>query len=206
MNNITLNISKPVKAYQINHGDQTYAKVRFDKNSLAEFKLNMHKIDNSLSRSMIWYQLFYHINDMQMTSRDYIDFAIVQIPHETTAKAIQKTLFNLKSAIHNYTPPKLVQTYQSRVFSTVVQILNNPKVDTTTKGSVLDRAFDFLNSKKDIDTALGWMSNPISSLTLNKQHLSGILSAVCKSTDYNKQFTQDLTQKVFGDDQDDISI
>jgi hypothetical protein len=24
----------------------------------------MHKIDNSLSRSMIWYQLFYHINDM----------------------------------------------------------------------------------------------------------------------------------------------
>lgn len=164
----------------------------------------MHKIDNALSRSMIWYQLFYHINDMQMTSRDYIDFAITQIPHETSAKALQKTLFNLKSAIHTYSPPKMVQDYQSNVFQSIVHILNNPKIDSTTRGSVLDRAFDFLMSKKDIDLALSWMND--NKFELNKQHKSGILAAVCRSADYKGDFRQDLTQKVLGDDQDDIAI
>lgn len=61
INNITLNIGKPVKAYLINYGDHTYAKVRFDPNSLANFYSNMNKIENPVSRSMIWYQLYYHI-------------------------------------------------------------------------------------------------------------------------------------------------
>ena len=55
INNITLNFTKPVKAYQINFGDHTYAKVRFDTNSLAGFYENINKIKNPLSRAMIWY-------------------------------------------------------------------------------------------------------------------------------------------------------
>jgi len=44
MNFNAVNISAPVKAYQINHGDHTYAKVRFDKETVNTFKLNLHKI------------------------------------------------------------------------------------------------------------------------------------------------------------------
>ena len=68
----------------------------------------------------------------------------------------------------------------------------------------MDRAFDFLRVKKDIDLALSWMNDQ--KFNLNKQHKSGILAAVCRSADYKRDFLQDLTQKVLGDDQDDIAI
>ena len=44
----------PVKGILLNHGDHGYAKVHFDKKSLDNFEQNLYKIEDSLSRSMIW--------------------------------------------------------------------------------------------------------------------------------------------------------
>jgi len=73
---VKVDIKKPIVAYQINHGDHTYAKVRYDARSIEAFKANMQLIKDPLVRSEIWNQMWYHINDEQMTSLDYVDFAI----------------------------------------------------------------------------------------------------------------------------------
>lgn len=105
LNEVKLNISSPVTAYQINHGDQTYAKVRFDDSTLKSFKLNLNKIADPLSRSMFWYQLWYHVHDGVYTTNDFIDFTIAQLPHEKSAQSIKQTLKNLRTAVTFYSPP-----------------------------------------------------------------------------------------------------
>lgn len=99
LNDVKLNISAPVTAYQINHGDHTYAKVRFDDNTLRSFKLNLNKISDPLSRSMFWYQLWYHVHDGVFTTNDFVDFTIAQLPYEKSAQSIKKTLMNLRTAV-----------------------------------------------------------------------------------------------------------
>lgn len=54
LNQISVNVSKPVAAYMINYGDHTYAKVRYDSKSVAAFKANLHKIKDPLARNEIW--------------------------------------------------------------------------------------------------------------------------------------------------------
>lgn len=85
----------PVQAYLINYDDQTYSKVRYDAKSIEAFKNNMHKIKDPLARNEIWNQLWYHINDYQMTSLEFIDFAISQLPHQTQELTLKTILKNL---------------------------------------------------------------------------------------------------------------
>jgi cephalosporin-C deacetylase-like acetyl esterase len=57
LNTITLsehNITYPVKAIVINHNDYAYDKVRFDDISLINLENNLYKIDEYLTRSIIW--------------------------------------------------------------------------------------------------------------------------------------------------------
>lgn len=49
-----MNYSGPIKAVILNQGDHVYTKVRFDKNTIQSFKQDGLKFDDSLTRSLIW--------------------------------------------------------------------------------------------------------------------------------------------------------
>lgn len=65
-NNISLamlNFSGPVKAVILNQGDHVYAKVRFDNNTLQNFKKDGLMIKDPLTRALIWRNLWQQVFD-----------------------------------------------------------------------------------------------------------------------------------------------
>lgn len=65
-----------VKGILVNHGDHGYAKVHFDKKSLDNFEQNLYKIEDGVSRSMIWQQLWYNMRDEKMTSIQLLNYMV----------------------------------------------------------------------------------------------------------------------------------
>lgn len=57
----------------LNFGDHTYTKVRLDSFSLGNLKkIPIAKIEDALTRSLIWKNLWHHVMDMKVTSIDYL--------------------------------------------------------------------------------------------------------------------------------------
>lgn len=108
LNQITVNLQKPVAAYLINYGDHTYAKVRYDSKSVAAFKANLHRIKDPLARNEIWNQLWYHITDEKITSLEFIDFVVAQLPSETSEISLRAVMLNVKAALSAYVPVNMV--------------------------------------------------------------------------------------------------
>lgn len=68
---IEIEFKGPVKAIVINHGDEAYAKVRYDAKTLQTFEKEFYKIDEYLERGVIGYQLWLHVIDGKMSSLQY---------------------------------------------------------------------------------------------------------------------------------------
>lgn len=81
-----------VKAIVINHGDHAYVKVRYDKKTLDTFERELCKIDEYMERCVVWRQLWYHVTDKKMSSLQYFNFVVKQLPNETVEQAIENIL------------------------------------------------------------------------------------------------------------------
>jgi hypothetical protein len=47
----------PIKAIIVNHHDHSYAKIRYDERTLKTLATEMYKIDDYLTRAVVWRQL-----------------------------------------------------------------------------------------------------------------------------------------------------
>ena len=83
LNSVQLEFKQPVMAIILNHDSNTYAKIRYDKHTLDNLELNMSKIDDFLTRSLIWRNLWIHVLDCKMDSLKYCQFVVKQLPLET---------------------------------------------------------------------------------------------------------------------------
>lgn len=77
-----VNISFPVKAVMLNHGDFAYAKIRYDEHTLQNLEKDFQHVSDGLQHQMLWNQLFYHVMDNKMSSVKYFNFIINQVPNE----------------------------------------------------------------------------------------------------------------------------
>ena len=64
----------PVKAIIVNHHDHTFAKIRYDEKTLATLTTEMYKIDDYLTRAILWRQLWLQVGDGLMSPIQYLDF------------------------------------------------------------------------------------------------------------------------------------
>lgn len=58
-----MNYTGPVKAIILNQDDHVYTKVRFDQNTIQSFKKDGLKIDDALTRSLIWRNMWQQVLD-----------------------------------------------------------------------------------------------------------------------------------------------
>jgi len=89
---VNLNYDGKVKAIVINHGLHTYAKVRFDDRSLKCFEKELCKIDEYLTRLMIWRNIWFQMLDGELNPIQYMNMVIRQIPNETLEQAVSGVL------------------------------------------------------------------------------------------------------------------
>jgi len=80
---LTYDASKsPYQAVLLNYGDWGFIKVLLDDISIEFFKNNLHKIDDVLTRSLIWRSFYDMVRDGKISSEEYIEFFIKVIPLE----------------------------------------------------------------------------------------------------------------------------
>ena len=53
----------------LNHDDQAYDKIVFDEFSLQNLENNLHLIDNPLTRSVVWNNIWFHLVDGKISSK-----------------------------------------------------------------------------------------------------------------------------------------
>ena len=74
--------SKDVKAVLLNYGDEAYMKIILDKYSSDFFLKNVYKIEDNLSKGLIWRSLWDTIRDGKESSLKFLEAALDQLPQE----------------------------------------------------------------------------------------------------------------------------
>lgn len=72
------------KAVLLNYGDWGFIKVILDDVSINFFKENLHKIDDVMTRTLIWRAFFDMVRDGKLSSEEYADIFIHAIPKENS--------------------------------------------------------------------------------------------------------------------------
>jgi hypothetical protein len=82
----------------INDGDQSYAKLRFDDRSIATMKSHLGKLDDSLSRGLIWASLWDSTRDGELAASDYVTIALNALAGETDIATVTITVMQIDTA------------------------------------------------------------------------------------------------------------
>lgn len=94
-NNVSLaklNYTGPVKAVILNQGDHVYSKVRFDKNTLQSFKQDGLRIQDSLTRALIWRSMWQQVLDLKLSSTEYFNFVLANLASEDTEDTVKNEM------------------------------------------------------------------------------------------------------------------
>jgi aminopeptidase N len=86
----------------VNDGDQTYAKLRFDDRSIATMKSHLGKLDDSLSRGLIWASLWDSTRDGELAASDYVTIALNALAGETDITTVTMTVTQIEGAIWSF--------------------------------------------------------------------------------------------------------
>jgi aminopeptidase N len=109
LNQVEFEFQGPVSAIIINFDEHAYAKIRFDQKTLDNLEKNLYKINDYVARGMVWRQIWIHVIDCKMSSLQYINFIINQLPLETIEQVFTFTIMNLSSLIAYYIPTDQVK-------------------------------------------------------------------------------------------------
>lgn len=88
----------------LNDGDHTYATISFDERSLATIKEHLSRLDDELSRAVIWTALWNLTRDAQLPAADYVELALVHGARETNVTLATQIFANAQFAARRYTP------------------------------------------------------------------------------------------------------
>jgi aminopeptidase N len=85
----------------LNDADLTYAKIRFDPDSLQTIREHLSGLPDPLTRAVIWNALRDAVRDNELPARTYLDIARTHLPHETDLALTDAVLAFATSHIAN---------------------------------------------------------------------------------------------------------
>ncbi|MFC8302571.1 aminopeptidase N [Specibacter sp. NPDC057265] len=94
----------------LNDDDLAYAKIRLDPQSLATAKTHLKDFKESLPRTLVSASAWDAARDGETPARDYVDFVLATIGHESDSTVIMVLLRQLSTALHYYVAPQHQKT------------------------------------------------------------------------------------------------
>jgi aminopeptidase N len=82
MTEVSINIPKNTVAMLLNYDDLTFAVADLDEKSRIYFSDNLKKVEDSLSRALVWKSFYNMLIDSKITSKEFIDFILKNISNE----------------------------------------------------------------------------------------------------------------------------
>ncbi|QPK79151.1 aminopeptidase N [Corynebacterium lizhenjunii] len=86
----------------LNDGDHTYAKVRFDATSLATLRSGLSRIEDELTRAVVWTSLWQATRDGEWDAREYVGTVLDHAPAEPSPGLLATALANAQHAVNYY--------------------------------------------------------------------------------------------------------
>lgn len=90
----------------LNDDDLAYAKIRLDPQSLATAKAHLKDFKESLPRTLVSASAWDATRDGETPAREYVDFVLSTIGHESDSTVIMVLLRQLSTALHFYVAPQ----------------------------------------------------------------------------------------------------
>ena len=109
----------------INDGDQSYAKLRFDDRSIATLKSHLGKLDDSLSRGLIWASLWDSTRDGELATSDYVTIALNALAGETDIAMVTITVLQIDTAIWAYASDANREKLREQIANAYEKFLDN---------------------------------------------------------------------------------
>lgn len=109
----------------INDGDMTYAKIRFDENSIATLKNHVGDIADSLARALCWSAAWDMLRDAEISSIDFVDIALSGLPEETDITVVAQIADQLATAVDQYTHPSVRDALRARVATGLESLMDS---------------------------------------------------------------------------------
>ena len=163
---------KQVHAVIINHDEHAFCKVRFDKDhpncSLTFFEQNLHKVDNYLTRAVVWRHLWSLVEDCQLSPLSYYQFAVKQLPQETVEGSISLAIGHLTTLVGSYFPPALIPGTKKMVFEMLLQLLKTTTSETL-RSTIVDKIFNFVSDEEHAKIVHSW--NESEKIVIEGEHI-----------------------------------
>ncbi|KAL4510727.1 hypothetical protein ABPG72_004881 [Tetrahymena utriculariae] len=145
------------KAVLLNYADQGYIKINFDDISFHFFKKNVNKINDILTRTLIWGVFYDLVRDGKISSEEYVDIFIGNIPNEQSEDIITNQVENLTQLYSHYTPEKYKLPLGERVFNFLLKyLLSIPKDNKNRIICVRDSLDSFARTDAHITKLVNW--------------------------------------------------
>jgi aminopeptidase N len=174
----------------LNVEDWGYCKIRIDEASLTHLKKNLIKIEDPLTRQLVYRALWDMVRDIKLSAVEFVEFVIQQFPHETDSGIANYSLEITNAALYNYIPSCIYkETLAHQVFSMILSRIQGPL--SKESSMIYQKALKlFIYHPDDIKLALNWVeqkSTNIENFTLGQldrwsiiKKFSGISSEAAK--------------------------
>lgn len=91
-----------------------------------------------------------------MSSMQYFNFVVKQLPNETSQQIISGSLMYLSLLIGNYIPPEMIGQCREQMFGTLMETLAKT-TDQSLIAPMVDQMFSFISSEESVKLALSWV-------------------------------------------------
>ncbi|HEX6073801.1 MAG TPA: aminopeptidase N [Micromonosporaceae bacterium] len=109
----------------VNDGDLTYAKLRLDDLSWVTVRDHLHRIEDSLTRALLWAAAWDMVRDAELPVTDYLVLVRDHLPAESALNTLESVLNGVKPlAVDRYLPPDRRRAALEMLAGTCRDLLN----------------------------------------------------------------------------------
>jgi len=182
----------------INDGDQTYAKLRFDERSIATMKSHLGKLDDSLSRGLIWASLWDSTRDGELAASDYVTIALNALEGETDITTVTMTVAQIDGAIWSYASDANREKLREQAAIAFEKFLSNAAPGSDHQLQYAKSFADFAYTPAQHEKIKAILNGSINGLTVDADlrwfvFICGVKRGIFNAADIDVEAAKDLT-------------
>jgi aminopeptidase N len=150
------------KAVILNYNDWAYCKWVIDTRSIEYLKSNLHKINDLLTKQLVYRSLFDLTRDSRISSIEYLNIVLNLLNYEKDEDIITTLLRNVSGIISNYIPLKYYEQYTTKLFDLVKELIYKTVSEDENNDLLLhlvDHLISFAHGDAHIEFLKKWLTD-----------------------------------------------
>mmetsp|Transcript_549 Transcript_549/g.731 ORF Transcript_549/g.731 Transcript_549/m.731 type:complete len:866 (+) Transcript_549:6344-8941(+) len=149
---------RPIPAFVLlNADDQDFVKVIVDSSALPTLKQNLFKIEQPLSRQLIYRAMWDMVRDLKLSGAEFVDIVSFHLARETSLYNATYALDILSAALHGYIPESdHKKAFYNRIFAAIIEKIRTAP-DEHTLTQLQKYLFSYVSHDEDLETVVNWL-------------------------------------------------